>query len=80
MECLIQGKVIQIGSDVEFINNQPYFKIICSLDKTFLELKNGFQGHLKKGMTLTVRIQVAERTLFELLYDKIDDWLNPSKI
>jgi HlyD family secretion protein len=28
-------------------------------------------------MSLTARFNVTERTLFQLLYDKVDDWLNP---
>jgi len=29
-------------------------------------------------MTFNARFKLTERTLFELLYDKIDNWLNPS--
>src|SRR5690606_25821393 len=43
---LATGKVMQIGKDIELINNQPVFKVQCSLDKTFLQLKNGFKGSL----------------------------------
>ena len=32
----------------------------------------------EKGMTLNARFLLTERTLFDLLYDKVDDWLNPS--
>jgi len=31
-------------------------------------------------MTLQARFLVTERTLFQLLYDKADDWLNPNLI
>jgi HlyD family secretion protein len=71
------GKVIEISHDVFQENQSVFFKVKCSLDKESLELKNGYQGNLKKGMTLTGRFYLTERTLLELLYDKLDDWLNP---
>jgi HlyD family secretion protein len=75
---LANGKIQEIGNDVQMINNTPMFKVLCSLDQDFLQLKNGFKGQLKKGMLVNARFQLTERSLFDLLYDKIDDWLNPS--
>lgn len=74
---LEHGKVIEISHDVFQENQSVFFKVKCSLDKESLSLKNGYEGDLKKGMTLTGRFHLTERTLFELLYDKLDDWLNP---
>ena len=73
------GKVMDISKDVSMINNTPTFKVRCKLDDKSLFLKNGTEGKLKKGMTLRARFLVANRTLFDLLYDKVDDWFNPSK-
>ncbi len=71
------GKITTIGKDVEFMDNQPLYRIQCKLDQDFLRLKNGYQGTLGKGMTLNARFELAERTLYQLLYDKVDDWVNP---
>ena len=71
------GSVNEISNNVVSINNQPFFRVKCQLDQRFLRLKNGYIGNLKKGMTLTGRFKVADRTLFQLLYDKADNWLNP---
>lgn len=73
----INGTITAISSDAYIINNQPLFKVTCSLDKSQLQLKNGFVGHLKKGMTFQSSFIVAKRSLYQLLYDKVDDWLNP---
>lgn len=73
------GKVMDISKDVSMMNNTPMFKVRCKLDNKSLFLKNGTEGKLKKGMTLRARFLVANRSLFDLLYDKIDDWFNPSK-
>lgn len=75
---LANGKIKEIGNDVQMINNTPMFKVLCSLDQNFLKLKNGFKGQLKKGMFVNARFELTERSLFDLLYDKVDDWLNPS--
>lgn len=32
---------------------------------------------LKKGMNFTGRFIVTKRTLYHLLFDNVDDWLNP---
>ncbi|MBI1768040.1 MAG: HlyD family efflux transporter periplasmic adaptor subunit [Bacteroidetes bacterium] len=75
---LASGRVMEISNDVHFINEKPVFKVKCQLDKEYLQLKNGYKGYLKKGMTLQARFMVTERTLWQLLYDKADDWLNPN--
>ncbi len=73
------GWVNEISGNVVSVNNQPFFRVRCQLDQSFLKLKNGTIGNLKKGMTLTGRFKVADRTLFQLLYDKADNWLNPKR-
>jgi len=74
---LASGKITKIGEDVEFIDNQPFYKIQCQLNERQLKLKNGYSRALGKGMTLNARFEITERTLFDLLYDRMDDWLNP---
>lgn len=71
------GKVIDISPDIFQVENNSFFKVRCSLKESNLVLKNGYVGNLKKGMSLTARFKVTNRTLFQLLYDKVDDWLNP---
>jgi multidrug resistance efflux pump len=78
---MITGKVISISNDIfSKEGEQPYFKVRCLLNDNKLELKNGYAGYLKKGMGLQANFYVTRRTLFQLLYDKADDWLNPNKI
>lgn len=76
---LATGEIIEIGKDVELIENQPVFKVRCKMNQKYLSLKNGFRGNLKKGMTLNANFRLTERSLFDLLYDKMDDWMNPSR-
>lgn len=71
------GRIDEISSDFMLVNQQPVFRARVLLDDTHLQLRNGFRGELRKGMTLRARFIVAERTLLQLLRDDINDWLNP---
>ncbi|MCC5912888.1 MAG: HlyD family efflux transporter periplasmic adaptor subunit [Balneolaceae bacterium] len=74
---VVTGRIQSISGDAIMNEGQPLFRVRCSLDKTYLELKNGFRGEIKKGMTLQARFIVTRRSLLQLIFDKADDWLNP---
>jgi len=74
---LLPGEITDIANDFTLMNEQPIFKVKCQLLKKSLALRNGYAANLKKGMTLRGRFVVTQRTLFQLLYDTIDDWVNP---
>jgi len=73
------GRITDIAKDIEFVDNKAVFKVYCSIKTPQLALKNGYVGPLKKGMTLTAKFKLANRSLFDLLYDKVDDWINPGQ-
>lgn len=75
---LATAQIQEISKAIDMHNNQPVFKVRCAVAEQHLELKNNFKGYLKKGMTFNARFQLTERTLFQLLYDQMDDWLNPA--
>lgn len=75
---ILTGKILTIDNDYTVIDNKPVFKVRCILDNKLLYLKNGFAGELKKGMTVQARFVVTKRSLWQLLFDKIDDWVNPT--
>ncbi|WP_439183101.1 HlyD family secretion protein [Carboxylicivirga taeanensis] len=77
---LLIGEVIAVADDIVVINNQPVFKVRATLPANYLELKSGHRGHLMKGMTLTGRFVLTNRTLYQLLFDKVDDWMNPKLV
>ena len=76
---MIGGEISEIFTDVIISENQPYayFRVNCTLDTTMLYLKNGYEGRIRKGMSAQVLFIVTERSIANLLYDKIDNWLNP---
>lgn len=78
---VLTGKVKDISNDVYLLDNQqPVFKVKCTLERDYLALKSGHKGHLRKGMTLQANFLITRRNLYQLLFDKADDWLNPTKL
>ncbi len=76
---MLQGEIIDISEDFILVDNTPVFLVKCKLIEKYLELENGVRGEIKKGMTVNARFIVTKRSLFQLLYQKSDDWLNPSR-
>ncbi|HLZ16352.1 MAG TPA: HlyD family efflux transporter periplasmic adaptor subunit [Cyclobacteriaceae bacterium] len=75
---LLAGVIQEISSDIYSVNDQPVFKLKCHLRSDHLHLKNGYRGKLKKGMSVQARFIIAKRSLWQLLYDKADNWVNPN--
>jgi HlyD family secretion protein len=77
---LIDGKVTVVLKDIVTISDHPMFRVRCRLNTPCLQLKNGYQGCIQKGMTATGRFQLTRRSLWQLMFDKVDDWMNPKII
>ncbi len=75
---LLDARITEISDDmiVDDASN-AYFRIRCKPEKTSLRLKDGTRANLKKGMSINARIVISRRSLYNLLFDKIDKWLNP---
>lgn len=77
---LLEGKVIDIDHNITMQGEMTFFKVRSSLNSKTLQLKSGYKTDVSKGMTLTTRYIITRRSLFDLLFDKIDNWLNPKQI
>lgn len=76
----IEGLVTEISSDfLTDNNNNAFYQVKCQLEKDHLIRKNGVQGKLKKGMTVISHFKITRPSLFDLLYQKMDDWANPTQ-
>lgn len=75
----IEGIVNQISTDAYLLNNQPYFRVECELKQRSTSLAHSHFDKLKKGMTLRANFKITERTLWDLLSDKLADWIDPRK-
>lgn len=76
---MIQGEIMDISDDYIMVENQPVFKIRCKMERNQLSLRNGITGKVKKGMTIRARFLLAKRSLYQLLFDNVNDWLNPAQ-
>lgn len=74
----VDGVVENVENDFTLVDNQPVFKVRCRFAHTEVHTASGVKGQLKKGMTLQARFILTQRSLFQLLYDKTDDWMNPN--
>ncbi|HEY0152487.1 MAG TPA: HlyD family efflux transporter periplasmic adaptor subunit [Longimicrobium sp.] len=72
------GRVLSISDDALIVDGQPMFRVRCSVDREYMQLANGFRGPLRKGMTLRAHFVVARRSLLQLLFDRVDDWVDPT--
>ncbi|GHT10436.1 HlyD family type I secretion periplasmic adaptor subunit [Bacteroidia bacterium] len=77
---LIEGKVTGVLKDIVTVSDRPMFRVRCKLNTNCLQLKNSYLGCIQKGMTLTGRFQLTRRSLWQLMFDKVDDWMNPKII
>jgi HlyD family secretion protein len=74
-----EGKVIDIDQNIT-VNQQTgeaYFKVRCVMDKNYLQLKMATKDKLEKNDTYC-RFYLLDRTLWQLLFDRVDDWFNPN--
>jgi membrane fusion protein, peptide pheromone/bacteriocin exporter len=75
---MLKGAINDISDDMITDNSSgAFFRIKCRLDSRHLSLRNGYEAEMKKGMSLTARMIVTRRSLFNLLFDKMDKWFNP---
>lgn len=84
---LLRGEVVAISGDLSGGGNgaasgaeggaPSFFKVTVAPQATTLHLPNGVAGGLRKGLTLTARFRVARRTLLQLLYEDVSNWLDP---
>lgn len=77
---LLEGKVIDIDRNITIQGEQAFFKVRCAMNTTAMQLQSGYKTHVSKGMTLTTRYIITRRSLYDLLFDKVDDWINPKQI
>ncbi|HJR67062.1 MAG TPA: HlyD family efflux transporter periplasmic adaptor subunit [Gemmatimonadaceae bacterium] len=76
---VVDAAVIDVADDASLAGDEPVFRVRCQLSRTDLRLRGGQRAVLGKGMTFRARFVIAERSLLQLLFDDMDDWLNPAR-
>lgn len=79
---MLNGNVVYVSSDcITNEKGETYFKVKCQLEQNHLVMKRtGAKGYIKKGMSAQVRFMITRRSLFDLLYQNIDEWINPTQL
>lgn len=77
---MLDVTVMEISDDIALSQDgtESYYRVYCRLESDHLSLKNGTVGPLMKGMAVNGNFIITRRTVFQLLYDRIDDWINPN--
>jgi multidrug resistance efflux pump len=75
----VDAVVNEVADDASLAGDQPMFRVRCQLASGELHLRAGHRATLGKGMTFRARFVIAERSLLQLLFDDVDDWLNPAR-
>ena len=75
---MLPAVVSEIANDITSTGEETIgFRVLCSMQTQ--ELCYGeLTARVKKGMTLTANFVLSQRTLAQLLFDGMDDWLNPN--
>ena len=74
---MLDASVFEVAKDVSLVDNKPLYAVKCKLTKSFLTLKSGYKGNIIKGMTGRANFYLTSRTLWQLFFTNINDWLNP---
>ncbi|MFO7826068.1 MAG: HlyD family efflux transporter periplasmic adaptor subunit [Cyclobacterium sp.] len=75
---IAEGKVWDIADDLTLLNEKEVgYLVTCLMERSYLTLSSGAVGQIKKGMTFNARFVVARRSLSQLVYDRVDNWINP---
>ena len=76
---LLPGRATGISADyIQEGENNGAFKVIVHPERDYLRARQGITASLKKGMTANVRFFIARRSLWELVYQSMDDLFNPA--
>ena len=74
------GSVMEIDKNISLDKQRPYFRVYCDFEIDELAPKKGYPIRFFKGMTVTTHYYLSRRSLLELIFDKINLWVDPSSI
>lgn len=74
---MLEGRVHRISSDVVRVGQQLSFKAVIDLDEAKLRSASGKEVSIRRGMTVQARFVLQQRTLFNVLFGKMSESLDP---
>jgi membrane fusion protein, peptide pheromone/bacteriocin exporter len=73
----IPGDVRSVSQDFVQVGQQLVFKAVIDLQDTSLTSSSGAEVGLRRGMTIQARFVLQRRTLFDVLFGKMSESLDP---
>lgn len=73
----LSGEVRSVSQDFVQVGQQLVFKSVIDLASTTLSSATGAEVRLRRGMTVQARFVLQQRTLFDVLFGKMSDSLDP---
>ncbi len=77
---LVTGSIYSIDSDFVLLEKKPAFRVKCLIKNKILKISNGISSELKNGMSFHARIITCKRSLWQLLYGSVGEWLDASHL
>ena len=74
----IEGHVRYLSQDFVQVGQQMAFKAVVDLETTKLHSSSGVVVDLRRGMTVNGRFIIKKRSLFDLLFGKLSEALDPT--
>ena len=74
---MLDAVITGVSDDIITDGRTALYRVHCRPLGTTLSTGNAISARAGKGMTFTARVMVTRRSLFNLLFDKADKWLNP---
>ena len=71
----LEGRCVSISNDFEMVDNLPFFRVICQPDLPCKLSYGNKTVDLSPGMTLTSQFIFTSRSIWQLIRDKIYDWV-----
>src|SRR5262249_33024243 len=76
---LLGGRVTKVSADyVQGAQSNGAFRVIVEPERDSMKTRDGLTGPLKKGMTGNARFFIARRSLWEIVYQSMDNSFNPA--
>ncbi len=75
----MDATVVEVADDATFGDAGPVFRVRCRLSGSELRLRSGQRAALGKGMTFRASFVVAERSLWQRLFNRVNGWIDPAR-
>lgn len=76
----LHAVVMDVSDDaiIDPVSNRPFYRVRCRLLESTLMNRNGMTVRLKRGMTVHCRFVHSRKSIFTLVFRRVDQWMNPA--